>query len=95
MGRRSKHWGGLQSNLKPFQASEVREKCLNQQGIPKNVMLGTKNIKIGPLGPELAHTKVTAGLHMGISRNWLLLVNKASNRNSETTLYSSTFRCTY
>ena len=41
-----------QSNLKPFLASEVLGKFLNRQGIPKNVMLGTKNIKIGPLGPE-------------------------------------------
>ena len=40
--------GGSQSNLKPVVASEVLEKCLDQQGIPKNVMLGTKNIKIGP-----------------------------------------------
>ena len=46
--------GGSQSNLKPVVASEVLEKCLDQQGIPKNVMLGTKNIKIGPLWPNLA-----------------------------------------
>ena len=44
--------GGSQSNLKPVVASEVLEKCLDQQGIPKNVMLGTKNIKITPLGQE-------------------------------------------
>ena len=60
-----------QSDLKPLQVSEVLGKCQNRQGIPKNVMLGTKNIKIRPLGPELAHTKVTVGLHMGISRNWV------------------------
>ena len=53
--------GGSQSNLKPVVASEVLEKCLDQQGIPKNVMLGTKNIKIGPQGPELAHTQCTVG----------------------------------
>ena len=53
--------GGSQSNLKPVVASEVLEKCLDQQSIPKNVMLGTKNIKIGPLGPELAHTQSTIG----------------------------------
>ena len=29
-------FGNLQSNLKPFLASEVLGKCLNQQGIPKN-----------------------------------------------------------
>ena len=53
--------GCSQSNLKPVVASEVLEKCLNQQGIPKNVMLGTKNIKIRPLGPELAQTQCTVG----------------------------------
>ena len=58
-------FGALQSNLKPFQASKVLGKCLNLQGIPKNVMLGTKNIIIGQLGgPELAHIKVTVGLHI-------------------------------
>ena len=60
-------FGSLQSSLKPFLASEVLGKCLNQQGIPKNVMLGTKNIKIGPLGPELAHTQSTVGL----AEKWL------------------------
>ena len=54
-------FGNLQSNLKPFLASEVLGKCLNQQGIPKNVMLGTKNIKITPLGQELAQTQCTVG----------------------------------
>ena len=54
-------FGSLQSSLKPFLASEVLEKCLNQQGIPKNVMLGTKNIKITPLGQELAQTQCTVG----------------------------------
>ena len=50
-------WGGLRFNLETSLALEVLGKCLNQQGVPKNVMLGTKNIKIGPLGPELAHTQ--------------------------------------
>ena len=59
--------GGSGSNLRPFPASEVLEKRLNQQGIPKNVMLGTKNIKIGPLGPELAHTQSKVGL----AEKWL------------------------
>ena len=53
----------------PIRSLEVLEKCFNQQGIPKNVMIGTKNIKIGPLGPELAHTKVTVGLHKRIGSN--------------------------
>ena len=56
-----KQWGGSESNLKPFLASEVLEKCLNQQGIPKNIGLGTKNIEIRPLGPELAKTQCTVG----------------------------------
>ena len=54
-------FSGSQSNLKPFPASKMIEKCLNEQSIPKNAMLGTKNIKIGPLGPELAHTKCSVG----------------------------------
>ena len=53
--------------MRPFPASEVLEKCLNQKGIPKNVMLGTKNIKIGPMGPELARK----GLQNRITRKWL------------------------
>ena len=38
----------------PFLPSEVLGKWLNQLGILKNIMLGTKIIKIGPLGPDLA-----------------------------------------
>ena len=34
--------------------SEVLEKWLNQLDVFKNVMLGLKIIKIGPLGPDLA-----------------------------------------
>ena len=63
----AKRWDGSGSNLRPLPASEVLEKCLNQQGIPKNVILGTKNIKIGPLGPKLAHTQCTVGL----AEKWL------------------------
>ena len=63
----AKWWGNLGSNLRPFPASEVLEKCLNQHGIPKNVILGNKNIKIGPLGPELAHAQCTVGL----AEKWL------------------------
>ena len=84
--RSPQRFGSLQSNSRPFLASEVLGKCLNQKGIPKNVMIGTKNIKIGPLGPELAHSQCTVG--------WLQLGNKASNWNSETTFYSSTFHFT-
>ena len=52
---------GSQSNLKPFPASKMLAKCLNQQDMPKNVMLGTKDIEIGPLGPKLAQTQYTVG----------------------------------
>ena len=38
----------------PFLPSEVLGKWLNQLGVLKNIMLGTKIIKIGPLGPDLA-----------------------------------------
>ena len=38
----------------PFLQSEVLGKWLNQLGVLKNIMLGTKIIKIGPLGPDLA-----------------------------------------
>ena len=38
----------------PFLPSEVLGKWLNQLGILKNIMLGTKIIKIGPLGPDKA-----------------------------------------
>ena len=38
----------------PFLPSEVLEKWLNQLGVFKNVMLGTKIIKIGPIEPDLA-----------------------------------------
>ena len=40
--------------LEPFLPSEVIGKWLNQLGVLKNVMLGTKIIKIGPLRPDLA-----------------------------------------
>ena len=33
---------------------EVPGNHLNRQGILKNIMLGTKIIRIGPLGPDLA-----------------------------------------
>ena len=39
------------SILEPFLPSEVLEKWLNQLGVLENIMLGTKIIKIGPLGP--------------------------------------------
>ena len=39
---------------KPFLPSEVLGKWLNQLSILKNIMLGTKIIKIGPLGPDLS-----------------------------------------
>ena len=38
----------------PFLPSEVLGKWLNQLGILKNIMIGTKIIKIRPLGPDLA-----------------------------------------
>ena len=38
----------------PFLPSEVLGKWLNQLGVLENIMLGTKIIKIGPLGPDLA-----------------------------------------
>ena len=38
----------------PFLPSEVLGKWLNQLGMLKNIMLGTKIIKIGPLGPDLS-----------------------------------------
>ena len=38
----------------PFLPSEVLEKWLNQLGVLKNVVIGTKIIKIGPFGPDLA-----------------------------------------
>ena len=56
-----KWFGGLQSNLKPFAASKMLKRCQDQQGIPKNCMLGTKNIKNRHLGPELAHNQYPVG----------------------------------
>ena len=38
----------------PFLPSEVLGKWLNPLGILENIMLGTKIIKIGPLGQDLA-----------------------------------------
>ena len=38
----------------PFLPSEVLGKWLNQLGVLENIMLGTKIIKIGPLGPDKA-----------------------------------------
>ena len=49
IGRKNKN-----SISEPFLPSEVIGKWLNQLGVLKNVMLGTKIIKIGPLGPDLA-----------------------------------------
>ena len=42
------------SILEPFLPSEVLGKWLNQLGVFKNSMLGTKTIKIEPLGSDLA-----------------------------------------
>ena len=47
-------WKSKNSISEPFLQSEVLGKWLNQLGVLENIMLGTKIIKIGPLGPDLA-----------------------------------------
>ena len=48
-------WRKIENPIsEPFLPSEVLEKWLNQLGVFKNVVLGTKIIRIGPLRPDLA-----------------------------------------
>ena len=48
MDRKLGWFGASQSNMMAFVASKVLEKCLNQQGIPKNGMLGATGASITP-----------------------------------------------
>ena len=48
-------WQKIKNSIsEPFLPSEVLGKWLNQLGVLENIMLGTKIIKIGPLGPDIA-----------------------------------------
>ena len=48
-------WRKIENSFsEPFLPSEVLGKGLNQLGVLKHIMLGTKIIKIGPLGPDKA-----------------------------------------
>ena len=56
----------------PFLPSEVLGKWLNQLGVLENIMLGTKIIKIGPLGPDLALQSSKKPYSIAVIGNFLI-----------------------
>ena len=79
----------------PFLPSEVLGKWLNQLGILKNIMLGTKIIKIRPLGPDLALGSSKQPYSIAVRANFLasdtFLTIEQPSRCLETTQFDRAY----